>query len=179
MRSWYPRGREGRGTDRRAAGLQNSYIGKLSKYDRRYHGATRDQAGPLVTRLLSFGKLLGLVVGPWGDCSRDLHHLIRQLGEHRVSMREKGRGIPRKDDTLGVTIGHIRRILSCTFVRAQALCLLQRIGQLTPSARSAAARRQSAKQLEAARRREIQSYWSAHVKGIGLSRVGMVFSESD
>ena len=67
--TWYPRGVEGRGTDRRAAGLEKLYVGKLSKYDRQFHGTNPGQTGPLVQRLQSYGTLLGLVVGPWGDGS--------------------------------------------------------------------------------------------------------------
>ena len=68
------------------------YKEKLDKCDRRYHGTTDGQVGPLVSRLQSFGQLNGLVVGPWADSSMDLHHLIRVLGEQRVLMRERSRG---------------------------------------------------------------------------------------
>ena len=49
--TWYPRGAAGRGTDRRAGGLQSLYKGKLAKYDRKYHGAVPGDRGPLVQRL--------------------------------------------------------------------------------------------------------------------------------
>ena len=44
---------EGRGTEveRRAGGLEKGYIRKLENYDRRFHGATGEEAGPLVSRL--------------------------------------------------------------------------------------------------------------------------------
>ena len=77
---------------------------------------------------------------------------------------------------MGVVMGQIRRVLSCAFVRAQSLCLLARLGQLGPGARSAAERRHAAQRGEAARRREVESYWQAHVKGRGLSSIGMVFT---
>ena len=76
---------------------------------------------------------------------------------------------------LGQVIGSIRRRLSCTFIRAQALCLLSRIGQLGPGAKAAAQRREDAMRADTARRREAQAHWQAHIKGRGLGRVGMVF----
>ena len=36
-KTWYPRGREGRGTDKRAGGLSGLYRDKPKKYDERYH----------------------------------------------------------------------------------------------------------------------------------------------
>ena len=36
--TWYPRGAQGRGTDRRAGGLQSDYKRKLARYDQRFHG---------------------------------------------------------------------------------------------------------------------------------------------
>ena len=115
-------------------------------------------------------------MGPWGDCSRDLHHLIKTLGEQRILNRERSRGEVLGSEHLGVVIGQIRRVLSCAFVRAQALCLLSRLGQLGPGARAAAERRVAAKRGEAARRREVEAHWHAHVRGRGMSSVGMLFT---
>ena len=76
---------------------------------------------------------------------------------------------------LGQTIGQIRRKLSCTFIRAQALCLLSRIGQLGPGARAVAEMRGDVLRAETVRRREAQAHWQAHMNGRGLGRAGMVF----
>ena len=69
-----------------------------------------------------------------------------------------------------------RSVLSIAFVRAQALCLLAHLSQLGPHAREAANRRAAAQHGEVARRAEAQGHWLAHVRGRGLSRVGMVFT---
>ena len=173
--TWYPRGVEGRGTDRRAGGLQSLYRGKLEKYDRKYHGTAPGQRGPLVQRLDGYGKLWGLVVGPWGEGSKDLHTLISVIGKNMVDSRGRDRGWEGGEGELGQVMGHLRRKLSCTFVRAQALCLLSRLGQLGPGARAAAERRADALRAETARRREAQAHWQAHIRGRGLGRVGMLF----
>ena len=174
-KTWYPRGVQGRGTDRRANGLSTLYKNKLAGYDTRYHGTGPGQSGPLVQRLDSYGKLWGLVVGPWGDGSKDLHSLIKILGESAVAARTRARGWEGGEGELGLVLGQTRRRLSCTFVRAQALCLLARLGQLGPGARMAADRRKEAKRLETVRRREAQAHWLAHVRGRGLGRSGMIF----
>ena len=71
--SWFPRGVAGKGTDRRANGLPNLYKNKLVPLDARFDATLPGQRGPLVRRLESYGRVQGLVVGPWGDCSKDLH----------------------------------------------------------------------------------------------------------
>ena len=173
--TWYPRGVQGRGTDKRAGLLQAEYRRKLSKYDQRFHHTGPGQSGPLVQRLDGFGKLWGLVVGPWGDGSKDLHSLVSIVGNNLVAAKARARGWEAGEGELGQVIGQIRRQLSCCFVRSQALCLLSRIGQLGPGAKAAAHRRSDALRAETARRREGQAHWQAHVKGRGLGRAGMVF----
>ena len=73
-------------------------------------------------RLESFGKLEGLVVGPWGDCSKDLHNMVKVMGENRA----RAIGREASENELGVIISHIRKYLSTAFIRAQSLCLEQR-----------------------------------------------------
>ena len=173
--TWYPRGVQGRGTDRRAGGLQSEYRRKLAKYDQRFHGTAPGLHGPLVQRLEGYGKLWGLVVGPWGEGSKDLHSLISTVAQSMVDAKARARGWEAGEGELGQVMGSIRRRLSCTFIRAQALCLLSRIGQLGPGAKTAAIRRGDALKAETVRRREAQAHWQAHIKGRGLGRVGMVF----
>ena len=173
--TWYPRGAQGRGTDRRSGLLQAEYRRKLSKYDQKYHRTGPGQSDPLVQRLDGYGKLWGLVVGPWGEGSKDLHALISLVGNSLVAAKARARGWEAGDGELGQAMGQIRRRLSCAFIRSQALCLLSRIGQLGPGARAAAYRRGDALRAETARRRESQAHWQAHIKGRGLGRTGMVF----
>ena len=151
------------------------YKGKLDKYDRKFHGTEVGQAGPLVKRLEGYGKLCGLVVGPWGEGSKDLHYLVNVIGKSMVDSRGRERGWEGGEGELGQVMGQIRRKLSCTSVRSQALCLLARLGQLGPGARAAAERRADALRAETTRRREAQAHWQAHIRGRGLGRVGMLF----
>ena len=97
------------------------------------------------------------------------------IGKNMVEARGRERGWEGGEGEMGQVIGQIRRKLSCTFIRAQSLCLLARIGQLGPGAKIAAERRSEAKRAETARRREAQAHWQAHIRGRGLGRVGMMF----
>ena len=90
--TWHPRGRKGTGVERRAATLPGCYRRELAKYDQRFHGTTGGETGPLVRLLQSYGKLETLVVGPWGNGSKDLHQLVRTLAELRVGANTWARG---------------------------------------------------------------------------------------
>ena len=163
----------GRGSDRRANGLPNLYKQKLVPLDARFHGTPNGQSGPLVRRLESFGRVRGLVVGPWGECSKDMHSLIKVLGETKVAARARARGRQASDNEL--VISQIRKYLSTSFVRAQSLCLLNRLCFLGDGAKAAAGRRDLARRLEIARKRDLQAHHQAHVRGQGLSRSGLIF----
>ena len=64
----------------------------------------------------------GLVLGPWGDCSKDLHSLVKVLGENKVAVQARATGREASENELGVIIGQIRKYLSTAFIRAQSLC---------------------------------------------------------
>ena len=168
-------GQQGKGTDRRANRLQGEYEAALRAYDVRYHGAQplrqgqpEPPPGPLVRRLRSFGPLLTLVAGPWGDLSQDLHRLLRIFAEARVANRARAEGwggVGAED--MGQAMGQVRRATSVVVVRLQALCLQERLAHLGPGARAAGERRRVVKQLEERRRREAQAYRLAHLKRVG------------
>ena len=67
--------------------------------------------------------------------------------------------------TLASIIGSYRRILSCTFVRAQESCLLARMGHMDAGARDAAVRRRVAARQEVLAREENLAYFAAYVRG--------------
>ena len=90
----------------------------MAKYDTKYHGCVVGQTGPLVQRLEGYGKLWGLAVGPWGDGSKDLHSLVSIIANSMVDARSRERGWEGGEGELGQVMGHLRRKLSCSFVRA-------------------------------------------------------------
>ena len=75
---------------------------------------------------------------------------------------------------LGKLMGEVRRSFSVTGVSAQAICLLERLLQLGPGARTAAQRRQVSLRVEKKRRRERQAFDLADAQR-GLGCVGRAF----
>ena len=174
--SWFPRGVRGKGTDRRAAGLPNLYKVALQRLDTSHHQTPAGQVGPLVRRLQSYGKLEGLVVGPWGEGSKDLHSLVKVLAETKLAAKAGSLGRQMSEKELGVIVNQVRRYLSTSFIRAQSLCLINRLIYLGEGAQAAAGRRVLAKQLEEGRRRDRQATFMAPIRGRGLSsREGQIF----
>ena len=110
-----------------------------------------------------------------GEGSKDLHLLIRTLAEQRVASKARARGWEGSETELGLVLGHIRRSLSLTFIRAQGLCLLSRLCHLGPRAKEAAGRREVARRAEVRRGREMDSHFLAHVRGRGMAREGTIF----
>ena len=182
-KTWYPRGRDGRGTERRATELRTAYERALWKYDSRFYGtAPRGRAephpppGPLVHRLRSFGRLQTLVAGPWGDLSDDFHELLKLMAETRVANQARARGWEASEGELGLAMGAVRRAISVAVVRAQSLCLLERLAFLGPGVRAAVQRRQLADRLLERRRRDEDAYRQA-LASRGLRRVGRTYVE--
>ena len=178
----FPRGVEGKGTERRAARLEAEYEAKLHRYDVQFHGAQQDAGragnppGPLVRRFRDLGGLSEgrLVAGPWGDLSPDFHKLLIAFAESRVAAMSRAQGWEAGPGQLGKVTGEIRRAMSITIVRANALCLLNRLSQLGPGAGAAARRRQEALRLEERRRRDREAFdmaWRAK----GSCQVGRAF----
>ena len=169
--SRYPSGRAEKQADRRARELPASYRRPLERLDQR-RGTPAGATGPLVARLNGYGELLCLVAGAWGDCSTHLHELIVTCAESRVAHLCRSTGRPELESQLGVITGQYRRLLSSCIVRAQAQCLISRIGVISPEARVAAQRREVAGRLEQEMREERQAQWMASLRGPGWARRG-------
>ena len=152
--------------------LQREYRNKLQALDIKYHGVPKGQDGPLVRRLETWGELQGLVVGCFGEGSQHLHHLLRLFAEAKVSRNARATGLPPLDSDISLTLAHYRRIMSTVAVRAQATCLLSRMGHLDKAAREAATRSTLAVRREAALRAEARAFHQAYVRGRGVEHSG-------
>ena len=112
------------------------------------------------------------MVGQWGEGSKDLHHFIQVCAESRVAHLTRATGRQESEHLLGLIVGQYRRLLSVTAVRAQAMCLLARVGLITPAAKEAAARRTVAMQMEEEMRRDRRVQWITSLAGPGSARRG-------
>ena len=70
------------------------------------------------------------MAGPWGELSPNFHQLLKVCAESRVAAMGRAQGWEAGLNMLGKVMGEIRRSMSVTVVRAQALCLLDRLAQL-------------------------------------------------
>ena len=168
----YPVGRREKQVDRRARELPGTYRRPLERLDRQHHGTQPGEVGRLVARLQSYGPLLCFVAGHWGEGSKDLHTFIQDCAEARVAYLTRSTGRQESERMLGMVVGQYRRLISTTAVRAQAMCLLARVGLITPAAREAAGRRVVAMRREEEMRRERRAQWMASLSGPGWARSG-------
>ena len=100
-----------------------------------------------------------------------LHQLLLTFAESRVAAMSRAQGWEAGPGQLGKVTGHIRQALSVTVVRANSLCLLDRLTQLGPGAGAAARMRAGALVLEGRRRRDRQAFDIAW-RDRGAGRVG-------
>ena len=172
VKSWYPRGWGGRekGVERRARCLTGEYNRPLAKLDARYHHTAQGETGPLVTRLKSFGRLRGLVVGAWGEGSQDLHSLLDTLATYRLRAVGQARGREGSDSERGLILAQFRRVLSTSSVRAQSQALISRLQVMGDKGRDAASRRNKASRENRMLEEEMRGQWEAYIRALGISR---------
>ena len=170
--SRYPPGRAEKQADRRARELPATYRRPLERLDQQYRGTAPGVTGPLVARLQGYGELMCLVAGAWADCSSHLHELIVTCAESRVAHLCRSTGRPEMEGQLGTITGQYRRLISSCIVRAQAQCLISRVGVISPEARMAAQRTEVAGRLERELMEERRAQWMASVRGPGWVRRG-------
>ena len=90
--------------------------------------------------------------GNWGEVSEDTHSLLTAIAKSRVRVGGPSRGRLGKERSekgeMSVVMGHLRRTLSVTNIKAQCLSLLGRLDSLGPGAAAARNRRQQAAELD-------------------------------
>ena len=111
-----------------------------------------------------------MVVGAWGECSADIHTLVQTCAESRVEHLCRSTGRPELEGQLSVIVSQYRRLLSSTMVRAQAQCLLSRVGVISPQAREAGKRREVAGRVE----RELREEQDGNSEGARLGKEGQM-----
>ena len=170
--SRYPAGKTEKQADRRARELPGSYRRPLERLDQLVRGTAPGETGALVARLQGFGDLLCLVAGAWGDSRKDLHQLIQICAESKVEHLCRSTGRPELEGQLSVIVSQYRRLLSTCIVRAQAQCLISRVGVISPQAREAAQRREAAGRMERQLREDRRANWMSGLRGPGSARGG-------
>ena len=172
--SWYPLGGKQRGTDKRAGGLKTEYRNKARKVDKDILGVEGHHKGPVERRLESYGELLGLCFGAWGEASEGVHYLVQTLAEQRLKYQGLQRGRPGSDQELGILVGQIRRRLSQVVISAQIECLLGKLHQVGPGNAQLAKRRTWAILEDQRMACEREAHWLRSVEGVQTLRRGFI-----
>ena len=98
--------------DQRARELPWLYTDKVRRIDVKYCGSLPGQTGPLQQRLESFGDLLCLVAGQYGDVSQDFHALLDKLAKAQALQISNREGRVVSENELGLLLHQLRRRLS-------------------------------------------------------------------
>ena len=122
--SYHFPGARKRGVEARADDLPADYLRKARETDRNYCGTPQGEQGPVERKLLSFPPLLKLVVGPFGECSQDLHELLETMAEMKTQFQSRSRGEMESEWKIASNLSYLRRQLSVCAVRAVADSLL-------------------------------------------------------
>ena len=139
--------------------LPGLYWQPLEKPDRQHRRTAPGETGALVARLQSYGELQCYVAGAWADSAKDLHSLLQSYAESRVEHLCRSNGRQEMEGQLSVIISQYRRRFSTCVVRANAQCLILRVGVISPAARGAEQRREVQGRLERQWREVKKAQW--------------------
>ena len=166
---------EGRAVDRRANLLQGEYTAKARKADRRYGNTPEGQVGRMEQKLLSYGRVRGLVVRAWSEILEDFKSLMEVMGEKKKEELEAETGVEGRQSVsaqLASYISHSRQQLSRICVQAQSRLVLDRLEGLGGGTGEAARRRGRTSWLERKWEKERQAQLIAARQGWRIRRTG-------
>ena len=138
-------------------------------------GFEEGQIGPVQQRLAQFPPIIGLVFGAFAEASENVHELVDILAKNRLNVQSIREGRVGSGQELAGITGQIRRILSAAVVRANANCLLARMGHVGEGAEMAGNRRKWVGIEEERMRREREGWWISVRTGRNLVRRGQFF----
>jgi hypothetical protein len=144
------------GVKRRAARIQPEYEKKARELDEKYGTTPAGQPGPCLLRMRSYGNMLALVVGHFGEWSPDLNRLIHAMAVvavPRVGGLYSARGAKQAKAALA---WKARRDIAWAGLNANAALLLDRAEWVGPNHAVAGVRQRDmrarvAMQIQAAR----------------------------
>jgi len=170
--TWYHHGDVSRcpAVARRARAIPGEYADKAKALDAQFCGVPRgaDSIGPVLHKLLSYGRMRCLVFGAYGEGSADAHELVAQLAACRGARDWARLGCRSPSDAVALLARHLYRSWGLAVVRAQACLRLGGLAHVGPGA-SAATGRRAANAAFYARLRE--AYQLQHRGGYGRTRL--------
>jgi hypothetical protein len=155
------------GVAHRASTIHKEYVNKAVAADRKYnkHVSVNGSKGKMQLSLETYPSVKGLVVGPRGEGSEDLHYLLREIAGEWAGRSWQSMGAPSVVVAKGVITARVYRSVGIAAVRAHAVMLRERMGiYLSAGGNSAAqgapdARRFAGQEQARAARRDYADWW--------------------
>ena len=101
-----------RAVDKRVGDLHQEYLNKARAVDQQYVGIKPGSVGPVENKLLTYGRVQGVVFGAFAEASEPTHKLIDQLATSRITVAapQRGRkGLERsREGKMALIVGQIR-----------------------------------------------------------------------
>ena len=151
------------------------YRAKARKAEKKYGNTPEGQIGRMEQKLLSFGKVRGLVVGAWGEISEDFKSLMEVMGEKKREELEAQTGMENRKSVTAQLASYIsqnRQQLSRICVQAQSRLVLDRLEGLGRGTGEAARRRGHVSWLGRKWEKERQAQLLATKQGWRIRRTG-------
>ena len=136
----------------RAGRIQPERERDARKIDVKYNNTAVGVDGPVLRRLRTFGPIVDLVVGHFGEWSSGLERLLAAAAEDAAPRSRALLGARSPADSRGRCAWYFRREVAWAGLNANARLKLERAGFVAWDARSAAARREERARQENARR---------------------------
>ena len=155
--------------EKRADKIHAEYHAKARKIDVVANGLNPEDGGmgPCQAHLNEYGKIWGLVIGPSGSVSSDVHKLMDEIAKVGAERKWQVMGARSQEEARGVIKGAPCRRLGITAARAAARLKIARIGIARGDGKAASKRRKKGRD---ARRTEAEEWYyrygpRAHVGG--------------
>ena len=157
-----------RWVQRRASALQKEYEDKARKCDTEYGNTPAGTDGPVLQRLQSYGHVLDLVVGHFGEWSTGIKRLVTAAAEQARPRARALFGVRAVKSQKALLLSHATRKIAWAALNAAAKLRLDRSECVGPTAVSAMRRRKEAQdRWHRARSRMRQSEYARTCAGAG------------
>lgn len=113
--------------NRRAAAVQAEYDLKAAKFDRRYCGVAPGQMGPMQAKLQSYGNIIAVVSGAFGEFSDAADFLFTTMAEMGADTWHRRLNAASRDDARAFLTHHMRMQAGMCGARGCARLLLHRL----------------------------------------------------
>ena len=100
---------------------------KARKADRDYNGHTGTGPGPVLRKLVSFGRIFGYVCGAFGEGSPDLHAVCKQIAETAASTRFQDLGALSIKESTNRALRYVYRAMGMEMMRGTAALRYHRL----------------------------------------------------